>query len=409
VARGKRKLREDSSPTRKKKRQRAHAPETLGSRVFRKGTWYHADLRWRGGGRPVLRDPDAPGWPNDGAKTDDLQTAVEWAAEYDRRWKLERIKDAERRTGEYRSLSRAVDAFILHREAQTAESTVAGSRTATTHLLEYLDGDVDPATVTTKELLNWCDKFLAAGYKRNTVRGMLFHIRALFMYLEIEPNPAVAVKLPEPVKRDVETWDEAQLAKIREAADALDAELDDGRRLHRRLVEFLLCTGARLQEAAAARWEEFDKDSGTIRIKEQLARTTNQTKPTKGKESRFVAVHAEWWPWHDPNGKGLIFTTEDGSAIRYRPLYDVVRNILERAELKKPGEAAHQFRHTYSSMFLERGGSIYHLSKSLGHKRVSTTEKYYDHLNGDQVAKAAVEQMYGGGKKTIRRGPRKTT
>jgi integrase len=74
--------------------------------------------------------------------------------------------------------------------------------------------------------------------------------------------------------------------------------------------------------------------------------------------------------------------------IPYRTLYSYVREILERAGLKRLGEAAHQFRHTYSFLFLDRGSTIGQLQKGLGHKKITTTQEYYDHFTSEHAALA---------------------
>ena len=45
----------------------------------------------------------------------------------------------------------------------------------------------------------------------------------------------------------------------------------------------------------------------------------------------------------------------------------------------------HDARHTYASLFVMSGGSIYDLKKVLGHVDVKTTEKYA-HLSSDHLA-----------------------
>ena len=51
-------------------------PAELGPRVYRKGRWWQVDLRpWRYG-RPTMRNPKHPGWPDTGERTE-LQDVAE--------------------------------------------------------------------------------------------------------------------------------------------------------------------------------------------------------------------------------------------------------------------------------------------------------------------------------------------
>jgi site-specific recombinase XerD len=52
----------------------------------------------------------------------------------------------------------------------------------------------------------------------------------------------------------------------------------------------------------------------------------------------------------------------------------------------------HTFRHTFSARFILAGGSIYHLSRILGHSAVTTTEKYLASISGTQIRLSLVKQ-----------------
>lgn len=395
-----------------KKRQRSHKPEVDGSRVYLKDGVYHIDLRYRGGGRPRLRDPNAPGWPDHGATTRDLRQAESWRDIYDARWKQEQARqlaerDAEeqRRTGRYRSLDAAIPAFLKERARLKQPSTVAGSKTATTLLMEAFGLHFDPAAVTIEHLQVLQESFQEQGYASGTINGYLRHLIVFFDFLKVDPNPARLVPLLEVTEEEVQPWHDEDRERIRAVADQLDAEATDGipRRL---LVEYLFSHGARIQEASAADWSQIDRQTRTTRITEQVSRVGNKRKKPKGKKPRSTVVLEEWWPFHRDGARGPLFARPDGSPVPYRKLYDIVREILDLAGLKVDGQAAHQFRHTYAWLFLDRGGSLDHLQKCLGHSRITTTQKYYDHFSSEYAAKVAARKMYGEAK-SIRRGPRK--
>jgi len=298
----------------------------------------------------------------------------------------------------------ALKAFLTHRKAQNAPSTTSGSRTAVTHLIELVGEEADPATVAENELQHLCDEFLGLGYRASSVRNLRNHLVAFFDWLEIVPNPARNLKIPENDQRNIAPWSAEDLKELREAADAIDDESPAGpsRRL---LIEHLLAHGTRIQETAAALWEDIDPVAKTARVYRQIDRETGEARRTKGKKPRSTTVMPEWWTFHRNDATGLIFSVDGVRPIPYRTLYAYVCEVLERAGLKRRGEAAHQFRHTYAFMFLDRGGSISNLQKCLGHKRESTTIQYYDHFTSENAASAGVAQIYGN-PRSIRRGPR---
>jgi len=53
----------------------------------------------------------------------------------------------------------------------------------------------------------------------------------------------------------------------------------------------------------------------------------------------------------------------------------------------------HTFRHTFAARFMLNGGSIYYLSRLLGHSEVRTTEKYLASISGMQVRVSLEKQM----------------
>jgi site-specific recombinase XerD len=389
------------------KRKRGHQPETEGSNVYCKRGWFHIDLRWRGGGRPVLRNPKAPGWPERGERTSDQTTAEEWARAYDAQWRKEQEEAQQRATGVFRSLSLGVEHFLRRRKRHKAPSTYSGSRTATAHLLEWVRPNVDPADVTADDLQDLFDDLVDAEYEVSSLHNIRYHLRMLFDHLKVIPNPARAVELAKPGKAIIVPWTEKQRDRVRAAADEIDGERKDSNRTCRRLVECFLTMGPRIQEAAAFQWENIDSNSKTVRISSQIERSTNEPTDTKGREPRSATVLPGWWEFHDYKATGLIFPGRGGHAIPYRTFYDLVREILERAGLKKPKVAAHQFRHTYAFDFIVRGGTLDELSKCLGHKKLGTTQKYYEHFTSDHAATRAAQRMYSGGAGTVRRGPRR--
>lgn len=403
MARAKRKKSEKKTG---KKSQRRHDPESLGSRVFKDGKYYYVDLRWLGLGRRQLRDPSAIGWPEAGEPTTCAATAAAYGKKYDAHYLAKRVEDEERTTGVYRSLRSALGPFVRARTRQ-AEGTGSAGNTAVRHLMEAVGEQTDPAAVTEKQITKLRDDLLDLGYKPSSVRTLLSQLRAFFDWLEITPNPVEAVELPKEEHSDKRAWDEEDRSRIFRAAEKLDAaEPLSFPRV--RLVAFLFAVGVRIQEAAGAHGADVNANTKVARITAQISRKTNKAKATKSRKPRSVTVLHEWWDHHDSKRDGLLFPDEDGRPVPYRKLYDIVREILEAAELKKPGQAAHQFRHTYAFLYLDRGGSMENLSQSLGHGRIQTTQSYYYHFSTEHAAARGAVQIYGKGTRSVRRGPRKS-
>jgi len=61
--------------------------------------------------------------------------------------------------------------------------------------------------------------------------------------------------------------------------------------------------------------------------------------------------------------------------------------------LNAVGQAWHVLRHTYSRIFLESGGRLEELQKSLGHSAIQTTESYNGHFSEDSAVKPARQHI----------------
>lgn len=373
--------------------QRPHRPDELGPRIFDRGRWKAADLRPWGGGRPTLRDPRAPGWPKRGDRTEDGETARRWAWAY-----VDHYRGAAKRAhlglpGDSERLDEAVRRYLRHSERMdAAPRTVEGRTTILGHLEDHFGGDALIAEIDRAALQRFFNGFIDRGYAATTLRTMLRVASGLFTFLEAEPNPARGVDLPDPPEDDVRDWTDEQAERIRKAADQVDAQRIDPPSA-RRAVELAFASGLRQQELFAVDAAEIDPDTYTARITRQLDRPGKHRRRLKGKRSRTVLLLPSWWEWH-PESEGVILAGPAG-PLGARLSHRLLERVLDTAGLNERGIGWHRFRHTYARWFLEMGGSLEQLQRSLGHSSIRTTERCYDHFRPRKAALSAAETIYG--------------
>jgi integrase len=372
-------------------------PKRAGPRLERRGNTpsWTADLRPFGGRRyTVLLDPSHPEWPLRGRRTEDEEQARLWSWQY-----VERLTHGalSGRPAERVELSVATEAFLSHRRATMASGTVATSKTAVTRLLEWFGGSVAVGEITAKALQSKVDGMSRAGYASGTIHTNVQSMGAFFDYATrtygIKHNPAHGLVLPAMAPPDAEAWGDETLPILRKAADDLDRTLN--RRPGFRLaLELGLCTGLRQHELFALHWDQVDPDSCTCRVTQQLGKySTVKLIPLKGRRSRTVLILPEWWQHHRP-AKGPILRGVKGIYLPTRGQQQVIDRIYNRAGLAAAGRGWHILRHTYSRMFIERGGRFEELQRSLGHKSILTTEQTYGHFHEDRAAAAARARIY---------------
>jgi site-specific recombinase XerD len=95
------------------------------------------------------------------------------------------------------------------------------------------------------------------------------------------------------------------------------------------------------------------------------------------------------------SSEGALFLAEDRAAsqrttqrLTARAIGKLVERIIDRAEIIGKRISPHSLRHTMAIRYLrENPGDIVGLSKILGHSSVTTTQRYVDHLEREELAK----------------------
>jgi integrase len=171
------------------------------------------------------------------------------------------------------------------------------------------------------------------------------------------------------------------------------------------LYHLILFTGMRRGEAIGLRWEDVDLDRAYLSVEQQITEVHGRSvvgTPKTKRGTRDIPIDAEtaailrrhremqdvertaWGPaWNDA---GLVFTREDGRALR--PEY-ATRHF--QALAKQFGLRAirlHDLRHTNASLALEAGVAMKVVSERLGHSQIAVTADLYTHVN-DTVGRAA--------------------
>ena len=151
----------------------------------------------------------------------------------------------------------------------------------------------------------------------------------------------------------------------------------------------LFLTGARLGEVLGLEWHRIQFSTNTILIGQIWCAISNKIiYTTKGKKDRVVPLNTllkkEFGSMKNHSKGSFLFSDVGGRPIDPKNFRS--RNWdkdLKAAGIRKL--RIHDARHTYASLFVMSGGSIYDLKKVLGHADVKTTERYA-HLSADHLA-----------------------
>lgn len=187
--------------------------------------------------------------------------------------------------------------------------------------------------------------------------------------------------------------------------------------VERLIFKTFLLTGFRNREVATLTWDSVDFRANTLGVK---VRPAYEFSP-KNHECRTVpipsAFMAELKEWRKKSRGALVFPTPPhpkrpnyGGGQPDAHLLEMCKRVALRAGLNcgscetqkgkcvtRPccaGFTAHKWRHTYATKILQSGVDIRSLQLLLGHKNLSTTEKYLKSLRiGDLSAKIEASKL----------------
>lgn len=172
------------------------------------------------------------------------------------------------------------------------------------------------------------------------------------------------------------------------------------RRDDRLYLAFLFYGGMRPGEVLGLRWDDIDRESGVIRIRQAVATHGNggvigSTKTAAGK--RDIPLMPQLIRLLEPFGKaGLVFSKEDGSPYTGQMRKRMWERISKQIELKDI--TPYNLRHTMATMLREAEVDIKATQSIMGHANAKITLDIYSHLTNRQIdaAGAKIQRVFDG-------------
>ena len=233
-----------------------------------------------------------------------------------------------------------------------------------------------------------------AGLGKNSIRlikATLSTILAQAVEDELlQANPALGrfrgVRQAGASVSEVNPMDQEQSQRLDQTLTRLQAE-NRLSPVYTTFFQLLHGTGLRPSEARALQPDHLDLTKGTLRV-ERSADLHGQIKATKTEETRLVDLSArlrtrlqDYLGWLTLEGMANKAQSDNLFPGDAHGLFDesqvrkVFKWILRQAEL--PHFRVYDLRHTYASALLSAGVPLLYVSKQLGHRKPTTTLKYY--------------------------------
>ncbi len=251
------------------------------------------------------------------------------------------------------------------------------------HFLSDTYPDVHEITDITRHIVQSYEKYLMVKksfrdkiLSRNRRKRYLLYLRKFFQFLEHEEkifkNPAVHIAIPrerKPIIRDVLSIEEMERL-IKACAGDTVKEIRD-----RAILELLYSSAIRADELCSIEVSDID-----------LAERMLHIRKGKGGVERMVPIGELARLWVEAYlvrarsslaepGSELLFVSLSGRKLQPQALLDVVKHYARIAGIEKK-VTTHTFRHSCATHMLKGGADIRFVQKMLGHKRISTTERY---------------------------------
>ena len=273
------------------------------------------------------------------------------------------------------SLQDAHKQFIDNLKSRSrASATILAYGKDIEQLVEYLikAGRVDPSSVETSDLQAFMQKLADENYTPKSISRKTNSTKTFFKFLKSSNltanDPATGLLHPKFENKPPRILSKMEYRALRDAARS------DIRMLA--VIEILLQTGIRIGELAKLSVADLDLDNLTLHVP-PFEDTRERTIPLN--KSAADAVR-NYLPLRPKTPNHALFVTKTGRPLLIRNIRTAIDRYFKLAGIKDA--KLNDLRHTWVAFQLQAGVPMTMVSKLAGHKRLSTTEKYLQFIQG---------------------------
>lgn len=287
------------------------------------------------------------------------------------------------------SLKDAHQQFIGHLKGRSrASATILAYGKDIEQLVTYLESkaieNVDQ--VTSESLQDFMNSLQKEGYTAKSISRKTNSTKTFFKFLKVsnlvDDNPATSIEHPKFENKPPRILSKLEYRALRDAARG-DLRIFA-------IIELLLQTGIRIGELANLTLDNLhlEEDTPTLFIapfEGSVERSIPLNRPAVEALRRYLEVRPE-------TTSQAIFVTKTGRPLLVRNIRTAIDRYFKMADIK--GAKVNDLRHTWVAHHLTSGTSLVLISKLAGHKRVSTTERYLQFVQGRSTeGKVKLEEL----------------
>lgn len=222
--------------------------------------------------------------------------------------------------------------------------------------------------VTKEDIEAFLAKLTKKGYTPKSISRKINSTRTFYRFLKINEyvtdDPSLLVSHPRYQLATPRILTPTEYRALRDAAR------NDPRMFS--IIELLLQTGIRIGELAELRLSDLNKETIKIRPYEKHEeRIVPLNKRALEALNKYLELRPQTKDDH-------VYVTKSGKPFLVRNIRTSMERYFRLAEIKNA--KVNDLRHTFVAHHLKQGVSLVLLSKILGHKRLSTTERYLKYI-----------------------------
>lgn len=287
---------------------------------------------------------------------------------------------------EIKTLSSYIESFSASlKQNGKATATILAYAADLRQLFDFLGKRqvIEPKAVTA-ELIEAFKEFLAENnYEDKSIARKLNAIKVFLNYLveknTLKQSPANTVRQPQYQVEPPRILSQLEYRALRDAARE-DPKMSA-------IIEIFLQTGLRVGELTRLQLDDVLDEGKSLRI-HQYESHPERIVPANAAATKAINAYLNVRP--ESKSKNL-FVTRYGRPLLVRNLRVSINRCFRIAGIK--GATINALRHTFITHQLMSGASVSVLQKLVGHKRLSTTEKYLDLVKDKIDSKVKLEEL----------------
>lgn len=278
-----------------------------------------------------------------------------------------------------------IERFVSYLESQDkSQYTIVAYKKDLEQFVGYLSSvEITDVRDVNKGVIEvFIQRLLTQNYTKKSASRKLNSIRTFFRYLKkeslIEQNPALDVSHPKYSQTAPRIFSKLEYRAIRDAAK------DDSRTYA--MIEILLQTGVRIGELTNIRIADVGEDTLTIRAAGKGAgRAVPLNKAVRKAIQEYLTVRAAGDP------EDYLFITRTSRPLLIRNIRQIISGCFREVGIENA--TINDFRNTFISHQLALGHPIDYIARVVGHRRLSSTERFLLPTTPPSAKKEQLEEL----------------